>query len=571
MVKEADIRSKKDEKINHERVNKEYKKGMDFKQQIGLFETVRNNENFFIGKQWEGVESRGLPTPQFNFLKQVTLFNVASITSDNIKMAATALSGGGEDVQTAVDVVNGEFDRLFEFNCVPALVREFMRNAAVGGDACTYTYFDADAETGQDAKGAIVTEIMENTRVVFGNANDRRVQRQPYIILATREMLEDVRERAREHGCKDLEAITADNDDSGSDRGRLTDDKVTVLLRLWKDKKTGAVKAYECTHSAEIRPEWDLGVRLYPLTWLCWDYIPDSYHGQALITGLIPNQIFVNKLFAMSQISFMTSAYPRVVYDKTRVSRWTNQVGAAIGVSGGDVNQVAKVLEGAAISPQISLFIDAAINYTKTFLGATPAAMGETRPDNTSAIIALQRAAAIPSEITKQNLYQSIEDLGRIYLDFMGEYYGQRLVDMPVPEEIAQFAGAQAGTILAQPFDFSVLKDLPMSLKLDVGASAYWSEVASMQTMDNLLTQNKIELVDYLERVPEGYIAKKQELIQKVKQRQTEARAMAAQQSGASGGPEQVTAPEPEPEIPDNPGGGYSALQRAINETGQLP
>ena len=31
-------------------------------------------------------------------------------------------------------------------------------------------------------------------------------------------------------------------------------------------------------------------------------YIQD-YHGQAQITGLIPNQMFVNKLFAMSQIS----------------------------------------------------------------------------------------------------------------------------------------------------------------------------------------------------------------------------------------------------------------------------
>lgn len=559
-------------KLDFERVNKEYKKGMDFKQQIGLFETVRSNERFFVGNQWEGVESRGLPTPQFNFLKQVTLFNVASITSDNIKMSATALSGGGQEAQGAVDVVNGEFDRLFEFNKVPTLIREFMRNAAVCGDACTYTYFDAEAETGQDAKGAVVTEIIENTRVVFGNANDKRVQKQPYIILATRELVEDVRERAKEYGRGDTGDITADHDDSGSDRGRLTDDKVTVLLRLWKDKETGTVKAYECTHSAVIRPEWDLGIRLYPLTWLCWDYIPDSYHGQALITGLIPNQIFVNKLFAMSQISFMTSAYPRIIYDKSRVSRWTNQVGAAIGINGGDVNQVAKVLEGSTLSPQISQFIDIAINYTKTFLGATPAAMGETRPDNTSAIIALQRAAAIPSELTKQSLYQSIEDLGRIYLEFMGEYYGQRLVDRPVPEEIAQFAGTQVGTILAQPFDFSLLKQMPMSLKLDVGASAYWSEVASMQTMDNLLTQNKIELVDYLERVPEGYIAKKQELIQKIKQRQAAAQAeMPAATDGPSGPAGQVTAPVAEPEIPDNPGGGYSALQRAVNETGQLP
>ena len=38
---------------------------------IDLYENVQTNENFFIGKQWEGVRSNGLPTPVFNFLKRV--------------------------------------------------------------------------------------------------------------------------------------------------------------------------------------------------------------------------------------------------------------------------------------------------------------------------------------------------------------------------------------------------------------------------------------------------------------------------------------------------------------------
>ena len=51
--------------VTAESVWKEYEKGLAFKAQIGLFETVRVNENFFIGKQWEGVASNGLPTPVF--------------------------------------------------------------------------------------------------------------------------------------------------------------------------------------------------------------------------------------------------------------------------------------------------------------------------------------------------------------------------------------------------------------------------------------------------------------------------------------------------------------------------
>ena len=48
-----------------EKIWKEYNAGVDFKNQIDLYETVRNNENFYIGKQWEGVRSNGLPTPVF--------------------------------------------------------------------------------------------------------------------------------------------------------------------------------------------------------------------------------------------------------------------------------------------------------------------------------------------------------------------------------------------------------------------------------------------------------------------------------------------------------------------------
>ena len=153
-----------------------YQKGLTFNSQIGLDETVEENENFFIGNQWEGVESNGLPTPVFNFLKQVVLFTVASITSDNIKMQASPLFRS-QGMRKISAIVNKEFESLFEHNKIGMLMREVLRNAAVDGDGCTYTYFDPDAETGQYAKGAIKTEVVENTRVFFGNPNSRDVQK----------------------------------------------------------------------------------------------------------------------------------------------------------------------------------------------------------------------------------------------------------------------------------------------------------------------------------------------------------------------------------------------------------
>jgi len=86
----------------------------------------------------------------------------------------------------------------------------------------------------------------------------------------------------------------------------------------------------------------------------------------------------------------------------------------------------------------------------------------------------------------------------------MSEYYGVRVSD---------------GGTLDEAVDFSALRRVGLTLRLDVGASSYWSEIAAVQTLDNLLAAGKIDMVDYLERLPEGYIPGKQELLDKLRAR----------------------------------------------------
>ena len=561
-----------DKKITPEQVQAEYQKMLGYNTAVNLDETVRANENFFIGKQWEGVDAKGLPTPVYNFLKQVVLFSVANITTDNIKMQATPLAceRTPEDVERVAEIVNKEFDRLFEFNRVPNLVREYMRNAAVDGDSCLFTFWDDTVDAGFGLRGGIRTEIVDNMRVGFGNTACRDPQKQPYILIERREMTKELRRAAQEAGNPRWGDIQPDTENHNTDSYKNSSERSTVLLRMWKERKTGTVWACEVSGRVMLREPWDMGLRLYPVTWINWDYIPDSYHGQALVTGLIPNQIFVNKLFAMSMISLMTSAFPRTVYDKTRIPKWNNAVGAAIGVNGGDVSGVAKIIDPAQISPQIAQFIQTSVDYTRQFLGATSAALGETRPDNTSAIIALQRAASIPSEITKQNLYKSIEDLGRIYLDFMAAYYGKRKVQVSMPDvgtDILAFAGKDPEELETVLFDYGILNDMPMALKLDVGASSYWSEMASVQTLDNLLMQDKITIEEYLERIPDGYIPKRQELIASRKQA-AQQQMMQPEEQSTGGAPETGALVDLGQKTPIRGGGGFGDLQRKVMQTG---
>ena len=554
-----------------EEIRSKFEKGYQFKQKIGLYDTVQVNEDFYIGKQWEGVQANGLPTPTFNLLKQVVNFHVANITNENMAVQATPLPSVSRFdkrlTEKIAEILNHQYAAIIERNHLVAQLRQFMRNAAVDGDGCIYAYFDPTVENGQLIKGEIVTEVIENTRVMFGNANSREVQSQPYILLYKREMVEDVKYRAEkykengEFGMESVEAIEADSEKFNNRYDSYTDDKVTVITYLYRNRDTGTIWSCEATEKGILRKAYDTGYRLYPIIWLSWDYTQDSYHGQAMITGLIPNQKFINKLYAMVGVSLMTTAFPKTIYNRNMIRVWDGSIGTAVGVNG-PVDTVAKTIDGASVSPQIGQFLGMVMDTTKSLLGASDVAMGDSRPDNTSAIIALQRAANTPMEMTRQNMYEQVDDLARIFKDIMSVRYGVRTVEvsMALDKPGQQPLGMELEPqIFTEEFDFAQLKDFQMNIRHDVGASSYWSEIANMQTLDNLLMNKQITLKQYLERIPNGYISKKQELIDEI-----DAMAMAAPGVGGGTG----IAKDNINSLPVQGGPGNGALQRALNRQG---
>lgn len=554
---------------------KKYDKAYNFNQAINLYDTVKVNEDYFIGNQWVGVQSNGLPTPTYNMFKRVINFQVSNITSDSMAIQVSALPGvsqySSKDLDDICVTVNKQVKAIMERCKIISKNREFLRNAAVTGDGCIHFYFDPTIENGQDVKGEICAEVLDNVRVLFGNPNTKDVQKQPHIILVRRELVEDVRckmETAREYGeegavTDDPEAIQPDSEKFQNQYDSYTDDKVTVLTYYFRNRETGTIWVAEATEQLLVSKPHDTGMKYYPLVWLNWDYVRDCYHGQAMVTGLLPNQNFINKMFALVGISLLTTAFPKYIYDKTKVSSWSGDVGTAIGVSG-NVDGVAKVIEGASVSPQIAQFIELSFDKTHTLLGASDVAMGDSRPDNTSAIIALQRAASTPMEMTKQQDYQCMEDACRIWIDMMSVYYGTRMVEQEIEmdpagqQPLGMDLPPQKGMV---PFDFSVLRNVRLAVKIDVGTSSYWSEIATMQTMDNLLMNRFITLKQYMERVPAGYMPKQQELIDELKM-----------QSGMSPAPPQGTGMSAETtssaDIAPEGGPGNGSLQRAINREG---
>jgi hypothetical protein len=554
----------------NEEIWKRFEKGYGFNEQIGLYDQVTVNENFFIGNQWEGVESNGLPTPTFNMFKRVINFQVSTITSDNLVIRAIPMASTSsmtmKELEKIANIVSQQFAAIVKRNRLVAKNREFLRNAAVTGDGCMHFYFDPSIENGQDVKGEIVAEVIDNLRVLFGNPNCRDVQRQPYIMIYRRELVDDVRYKAEQYKeaglceIEDIDSIKPDSEKFQNKYDSFTDDKVTVITYYFRNRDTGTIWCIEATEQGILREAYDTEYTMYPLIWINWDYIRDCYHGQAMVTGLLANQKFINKMFALVAISSLTTAFPKVIYDQNRIRRWDGGVGTAVGVQG-DVNNVAKIIDGASISPQIAQFIEMSFDKTHSLLGASDVAMGDSSPYNTSAIIALQRASNTPMELTKQNDHQCLEDAARIWVDMMAVRYGTRSVEMDLDMDEAgeQPLGMELPKqTFIRPFDFSGLKEIQLTIEQEVGASAYWSEMASMQTLDNLLMNQLITPEQYIERLPAGYINKKEELL-------AELRAASIPQPNTGTNMSIATTSN---QIPVEGGSGNGSLQRALNREG---
>ncbi len=507
------------------------------------YDTVTANLEFYAGNQWRNLNVDKLPQPVFNIIKRVITFQVASLTSSKSKLHFEPLANTvtEDDELNPSNIAKAQVQNLFEKFKMDFKIKEALFDAAITGDACAHLYFDINkkpyGKASGDVKGEICLELVDGSNVFFGNANNPNVQSQPYIIISGRDMVSNLKEEAREHKTEKSEIDSINSDvnyqEQSSDAGKIEveeldiegDDtgKALYIIVYRKDRKTGTIKASKSVENAYIYKDIDTELETYPIAWMNWEKQKNQYHGRALCTGILPNQIFINRMFAMVMYHLMMTAFPKAVYNADIITSWSNEVGSAIPVYGSEATQniknLAGYLEPGNMSGQIIQTIELAMSYTKEMLGVSDAALGSIDPKNTSAIIAVQKSSSIPLENPKANLYEWLEDIGHVLFDMMGTYYGSR----PVYVEVE-------GKKDVVNFDFSQFKEMWFNVRADVGESSYWSEIAAIQTLDNLLAQQRIEFVDYLERVPDEYIPQKQELISKIKEAMQMAEQMQQQQ-----------------------------------------
>lgn len=541
-------------------IAKLYEKGKEYNDDIELSDTVEQNRNFYSGKQWEDLNTEGLKPIIINITRPIVQIKAASIMSDDISFIVRPLGIPGatsKNMEREAEIITNELKRIWEKRKGTSKTRKAITNAAVDGDACWHMVWDtsipvakvdqelvdsiqpdpagkenmngtADTtgvfgmasttaeEGGEDqladieVEGDIDFETIYNTRVFFGNTADPDVQKQPWILVASREYTAKLKQTAEENGVSgnDLDAIKGASDDYFDDD---QEDRTTLFTYYYRDEETGTICVMEATESVIIKEATDTGLHSYPIAWMNWEETMNSYHGTAAVTELVYNNLAVNVLATMAVASVSRSAFPTIIYRKDMIPEYNNGVGAAIGINGycEDVNNIIKVVEGANYGYQVDKLIQYITDTTSDLNGATDASLGSLNPENTSAIIAAQKAAMTPLELNKQALYQFVEDWCRCAIDFMANYYGIRPVtvrDENGQEQIIEF-------------NFDTINTAAFDIRIDVGGSSYWSEITEVQTLDNLFLKEMITAEEYIEAMPINLLPSKNLLLHKIKAR----------------------------------------------------
>ena len=554
-----------------------YDSGIEYNHSIrpDYYATVNRNWRVYNNQQWEGIDTGGLPIFILPMFQRIIRHFQASISASNVKINYV-VENVSDDTQNADEQARLQLAKYLSENSrdkweklkMDTVMRSIILDGAMSGDMATYTYWDGTAETGQtygatyktDESGNVltdesgmpiteptkiygefVTEAVDGCNVMFGNPNDPRVNvngkpNQPYIILAGREVVSKLREEAKKYAKENgLDKSDIDNlivpdveyDEQAGDRGRIELEnketkygKATYIIKLWPGDN-GTIHFNKSVRNCYIRKDVDTEFTIYPVAWANWDTVKNSYHGQAVATGIVSNQLEIDKAFAKLFKYLGDMAFPKIAYNRNVLPNGvTNKVGETIPVDTDEQTSLSNVIypiPPAQIANKIMDIITISINQTMQLMGVSDASLGNANPENTSAIIALTKNSNVPLGNVKANRNQLIEDTAYIWLECYKKKY-------KVPRQIAV---TENGVRKMVDFDPSQIGDSQFRISVEVVDGSTFTEGTRIQTAEDLYKDGIIDAIQFIKRVPNEYITDREELISELEQKLQEQQAMA--------------------------------------------
>ncbi|WP_436669388.1 portal protein [Paenibacillus kandeliae] len=517
-------------------ISRQHEQGLSYFRRMGYISKWRTFERFKAGEQWPAAtrRTRDLPRPVFNIIRFIENHKVANVMSEQIKMIYSLEEIDEDqpldmmDVQEMMDpaqMFSKVADAVWERMKMDDLNEEALNVAANTGTAIWHFYWDNDAQGGGRYPwiGQMEGEIIDPINCFFGNPQQRKVQKQPWIILSCREPVDWVRQQARDNKISELtvkmiksDTQAADTDYDGAAVELNDSNKVTVLTRYWRerDKQTGKWRVYyaKTCSGITIKERTDTGLEIYPLAVMQWDRRKKSIYGLGDTEGLIPNQKAINTLIAMQILSVQLTGWPKLMYRPGSIdpSKVTNAPGEMIEVTGDpNAGWGINYLNPGPISSNASQLVEAILAYTRQVAGADEASTGAAPSSelNATAIMLLQKAAAIPIESIKRRFNSVVEDIGRIWEAFFKIRYNTDR-QMTVKDD--------DGNDMPVMFNGSEYADTPMQLKIDVGPGSMYSESLVVSGLQEALATQRITYVQYLQLMPKNVVPYRDRLLKEL-------------------------------------------------------
>lgn len=501
-------------KTSQNKTWRQYEAGRNYKRQIGLYSRIAENERFYRGDQWRGGE--GLPKPVFNVISRIVDYLVSSAAVGDVKITYSdenlpfaPNSAEAERIGKAIDLLTQNAAYRWEHSRLQSVIYSLLYDAALSGDGLLYCSWDTDSRGCDGWKGDIVTETLDSANVFPANVTNPDIQSQDYIIISGRASVDALRREARAAGVpeKEIAKITADGKFEHTEKGAGElakfepeyedgEERATYLIKFFREngKVVFEKSTRDCLIKRAVTP-----CKLYPIAHFSWQKAKNCFFGNSPVSSMIANQKYINRAYAMLMKHMTDTAFSKVIYDRTRIPEWTNEIGEAIGaVGGGNLADAVTVVGTGKLEEGYLELIETAVAMTKELAGATDTALGNVNPTNTSAILALREASMQALEHVQSDLYLCLEQMACIWADMT-------LCFCPDGRPLRTREGF--GKIFP-----SSLHSLLLSAKIDVCDSARYSASGTLSVLDKLLEGGHITISEYLDRLPEGLLPERRAL-----------------------------------------------------------
>lgn len=535
----------------------QFEKGRQFLKSSGLKEEWEQCERFYEGDHWPQatLKTKNMPRPVVNICSMICDNKKSGILSGNVTMIFRPSEMFGKALQRAEEGASiftkfaDSITKEMKQNTLDDLAQD---NSVQLGTYIYHYFWDTTIAGGMQTPyvGGLRGEIIHPKNVIFANPMEKDEQKQKYIIIASAEPLESVKQLAKRNNIQEWDSIRDDNeleeDNTNTlslctvltkysrQNGKVVWEKATKYCyiqkpTLWQpDLKNVKIEEegdeQEINEPDTVNNDGYFKKQLYPVVVGNHKNRKNSIYGIGEVKQAIPNNKAINFNLGMMLLSVQNTAWPKIIQKANALAKQmiTNEPGEILTDMTQGSGWGVKYMDMPGFNNQALTLTNTIIDLTRTVTGSTEITNGEALGANmaASAIIALQNQAKKPIEMYQQKFYRTYEKIGKILEQFFKYYYNDGRM----------FSYEEDGSRYVTSLNGQNYQDIDFSLNIEIGAGGVYSESLSVSLLDNLKANKDIDIDEYIELYPDSIMTFKSKLKKMREQKKQEEMLLAQQQ-----------------------------------------